>query len=113
MRCEEAILWLSAYLDRDLPFDKREELKKHLEHCTECQEKLKDLERTRLLLARAKNRSFKAPTGLLARVMKEVRRERIILRRRGRILRGSIAAALFGISAGIIAWLKMKQKREG
>ncbi len=113
MRCEEVVLWLSAYLDGDLPRDKREELGKHLEHCRECQAKLKDLERAHLLLARAKSRSFKAPTSLLGMVMKEIRREKIILRRRGRVLRRSIAAAFLGISAGLIAWLKVKQKREG
>jgi anti-sigma factor (TIGR02949 family) len=65
--CEEAFLRLDDYLDRELPAEEMDCVRRHLETCAICASEV-DFEQAVLDDVRGKVRRIRAPRDLMARV---------------------------------------------
>ncbi|HVN06755.1 MAG TPA: zf-HC2 domain-containing protein [Bryobacteraceae bacterium] len=98
MRCEQMRENLDAYLSRELPFENRREIARHLENCPECAADLAARTRLRQQL-RAAVRATSVPSGLETKVRGAVRAEAV--RPRTGLWAVAAAAAIVIIMTGV------------
>ncbi|WP_410772125.1 zf-HC2 domain-containing protein [Fontibacillus sp. BL9] len=73
MDCKQASSLMHDYLDEDVTRGQAVELKLHLEGCSACNERFKELEQTEMMLfATIKHGSIKAPDELVDRIMSKI-----------------------------------------
>lgn len=60
MRCEQIEVFLTGYLDRELPYQERQKVERHLQECESCRRTLAQLEEVRQSTEQA---WFATPTG--------------------------------------------------
>jgi predicted anti-sigma-YlaC factor YlaD len=96
MHCEEAISLMPAYLEADLG-PRAPAFQEHIQICSSCRGKLKELEESRLLLSHQRDQAYKAPRGLVQDVLARLKREQAIRRRR------TFTLQLVGLSLLIIS----------
>lgn len=89
--CQDYFVWMNEYLDGELPQAQTDELLRHLESCGHCREQF---ERLQQLTGAVRGLDAEPPETLHAAIMRRVRRERAMRRRRvlGRL--GGLAACL-------------------
>lgn len=75
MKCEEAALFLDAYLDSELESSQRLKLEQHLSLCPSCRSLLQERQEFRFFF-RASAPTYKAPPQLRTKVLATVRREK-------------------------------------
>lgn len=75
LTCDEALMHLDDYLDRELTAGEMDRVREHLLHCAHCAE-IQAYERSVLTEIRRKLARIDLAPGLLARIMQRVASER-------------------------------------
>jgi predicted anti-sigma-YlaC factor YlaD len=103
MHCEEVISLMPAYLEADLG-PKAPAFQEHIQTCSSCRRKLKELEESRSLLSHQRDQAYHAPRGLVQDVLVRLARERAILRNRTFVLQVVGCSVLIVSAITIVFW---------
>lgn len=110
MRCEEAISLMSAYLEGELPEEKRLELEEHFSSCVSCARKFEELKRNQEFLSQEKDNVLKAPKNLIEGVLEQVRKEKENLRKKAKVLRAGLLGVLITLVTAFLTMLLRRRR---
>jgi mycothiol system anti-sigma-R factor len=74
--CDEVLREVEAYLDQELPGDRREFIERHLRTCSPCARRADFQQRLREIVARKCGRAHAMPESLFVRVRMVIEEER-------------------------------------
>jgi|YelNatPaOPRAMG01_1025707.scaffolds.fasta_scaffold01628_8 anti-sigma factor RsiW len=112
MRCEEAISLMPAYLEGELPWEKKLELEEHLSSCVSCARKCEELKRNREFLSKEKDNILKAPRALIEGVLEQIRKEKENLRRRARTLQAGLLGVFIALFTAFLAIFLRRRRHQ-